>query len=362
MRIGIDCRLAGSAHAGIGRYVMELVRHVCTDQSVEWVLFVSDRAQQDEIGLSNLSQVTFVTASYRHYSLSEQILLPRVFRQQQLDLLHVPHFNLPLLYRGRVVVTIHDLLWHQQRGASVTTLSPVVYWLKYSFYQLVVKNAVNRASKILVPSETIAKQLVKYYPKLKIQPSVVYEGNSLEANQSETVKKLQFEKYLLYVGSLYPHKNWRLILDVLEIDKSLNLVVVSARSAFTKQLYHEIESRKLSGRVQVFLNLADSKLNWLYQHAQALIQPSFSEGFGLTGIEAMSVGTSVLASDIEVFHEIYADAALYFDPKQALDLHKQIKNNQDNPVSKNVLLKQAKQYSWEKFAKQVMQIYRSCLA
>ena len=108
MRIGIDCRLAGLQHAGIGRYTAQLVLHLIRSRSnVEWVLFCQSREQADEfIGKSPVANVRVVLAKVSHYSIAEQLYLPWIFYREQLDLLHVPHFNVPLLYLKPFVVTI----------------------------------------------------------------------------------------------------------------------------------------------------------------------------------------------------------------------------------------------------------------
>src|SRR5690606_36980147 len=131
MRIGIDCRLGGSRHAGIGRYIENLLlRLPSLDSETTWVYFYHDEGQK-QAWLSRLATVTnveWVKAPVRHYTLSEQVKMPRYFSAANLDLLHVPHFNIPVLYPGRLVITIHDLLWHEYYGTQVTTLPSWQYW------------------------------------------------------------------------------------------------------------------------------------------------------------------------------------------------------------------------------------------
>ncbi|PIR62307.1 MAG: hypothetical protein COU65_04145, partial [Candidatus Pacebacteria bacterium CG10_big_fil_rev_8_21_14_0_10_42_12] len=133
-RIGIDCRLSGVRNAGIGRYVSNLVHELLplSKSEVTLVLFFYDEVQQAEVlGRDVPENCEVVLAPVQHYSFSEQLRLPTIFRKAKIDLLHVPHFNVPLFYQGKYVVTIHDLLWHERKGRAVTTLAPTVYWLKY---------------------------------------------------------------------------------------------------------------------------------------------------------------------------------------------------------------------------------------
>ncbi len=108
----------------------------------------------------------------------------------------------------------------------------------------------------------------------------------------------------------------------------------------------------------VFLGFVpDEKLINLYQESTALVQPSVSEGFGLTGIEAMASHTPVLASDIKVFKEIYQDAAIFFDPKKPESFIEAVKkleiSNRKKIIDQG--LQVAKQYSFDQMAKDIWQ-------
>jgi len=77
-------------------------------------------------------------------------------------------------------------------------------------------------------------------------------------------------------------------------------------------------------RVLFFVSPSDEVLASLYKGARFLIQPSLIEGFGLPPLEALSLGTPVLLSDIPIFREIYEDAAEYFDPFSVEDIAEQL--------------------------------------
>ncbi|HOZ02965.1 MAG TPA: glycosyltransferase family 1 protein [Candidatus Woesebacteria bacterium] len=355
MRIGIDCRLAGIEHAGLGRYIQSLVSQLLTEhQEVEWVLFFSQKKQHQLF--AHLGRFEAIYTPVKHYTLREQWQMWHIFKRAQLDLLHVPHFNLPIMYDQPVVITIHDLLWHTQRGARVTTLPSWIYWPKYLAYKLVVRSALTRAKLILVPSNSVKSTLSQLYPDVKTKIQVTYEGASLLPPEPLTFSLP--DKYLLYVGSLYPHKNVELILQAMQ-HISYPLVVVTARSAFTQQFVLLIKKYNLESRVQILHQVSDAQLHTVYQKAFCLVQPSLSEGFGLTGVEALAAGAPLLASDIPVFREIYQEGALYFDPhnpKSLVDLINQLPGQKPNFVTQ--AKKVAAQYSWKKTAQLTFQAYR----
>jgi glycosyltransferase involved in cell wall biosynthesis len=365
-RIGIDCRLAGQRHAGIGRYTENLVRELLQlPNQVCWVLFFSDQEQADQV-LAPISaacrkKTEVVLAPFRHYSLREQVEMPRLFQQKHLDILHVPHFNVPLFYSGKVVVTIHDLLWHEYKGADVTTLPMWQYWPKYTMYRLTVNRAVERANRIIVPAKTVASQVSQYYPDATSKILVTPEG--VDERFFTQKAAAQPQKYLVYLGSLYPHKNVRLVLQALGSLKDYTLKIVSARTVFQANIEKDVRRLNLGSRVEFLGFLTDDEIAHQLGNATALVQPSLSEGFGLTGIEAMAAGTPVLASDIPIFREVYRDHATFFDPHSVDAFVNAVHSvEQLNRLKFTEDARQfVKTYQWSKMAKQTMSLYTSIL-
>jgi glycosyltransferase involved in cell wall biosynthesis len=368
MRIGIDCRLAGAQHAGIGRYIQNLVVRLVSrtdSHKVEWFLFFHDQSQAREVlgryfaGLQKNSALVFIPI--RHYSIAEQMKLPGIFAQAKLDLLHVPHFNVPLMYRGKLVVTIHDLLWHEYRGAQVTTLKPWQYWFKYLGYKWVTAQAVRKAQAILVPARTIQRTLERYYPWTSSKTIVTKEGVETPAQVAPASSPTK--KQLLYVGSLYPHKNIRLVIEALKKLPQYSLLIAGARNVFQEQIKTYVKLQGVTQQVEFLGYVPDQELNKRYHQVTALVQPSLSEGFGLTGVEAMAQGVPVLASNIPIFQEIYGDAAVFFDPRSVESFVKAV-DKLENANRQTVIkrgLKQVEQYSWDAMAEQTFQVYQRVL-
>ncbi len=365
MRIGVDCRLAGLRHAGIGRYIENLVQRLPqVGQDVTWVYFFHDAKQLQQVmgGVDLPANVEVKFAPIRHYSFAEQWQWPRVLNQAHLNLLHVPHFNVPLLYRGKLVVTIHDLLWHEYRGQRVTTLSPLWYWIKYWAYRLVATAAIQRATAVLVPAETIKHTLSRHYPSAEAKVVVTKEGiaEAFKTPVSRHPGKKQPE--LLYVGSLYPHKNIQVVIQALRLLPDYKLVLVGARNVFQDQTRRLARELHVSDRVEFVGYVTDAELRRRYLTATALVQPSLSEGFGLTGVEALAAGAPVLASNIPIFHEIYADAAVYFDPYSPADFVRAVAEVATHQPTSTQVARLVKQYSWLAMTKQTLVTYRQALA
>lgn len=366
MKIGIDCRLAGRENAGIGRYIQNLVIRLPKQApDLNFVFFFFTQKQADQVlpESKSLDNVEVVITPIKHYSFAEQYKLPDLFNRSKIDLLHVPHFNAPFFYDRPLVITIHDLLWHEQRGLQVTTLAWWKYWFKYFAYRQVVNHAISLARAIFVPAHTISRTVQRYYPQSQHKIVVTKEGVDRDLTKTAPHPAVKPKKYLLYVGSLYPHKNIDVVLHALSLLPDYRLKVVGARNIFQARTQQQIKQWQVQNRVELLGFITDPALKKMYQETTALIQPSLSEGFGLTGVEAMACGAPVIASEIPIFQEIYGPAALYFNPHSPISFVKAVRKleaaNRSTLIKKGY--KQAQQYSWDKMTAQTISTYRSIL-
>ena len=125
--------------------------------------------------------------------------------------------------------------------------------------------------------------------------------------------------YLLMVSTLEPRKNHLGLLAAWEQLRSrgrpgLQLVLVGMLGWDHKDILNRLLPWIGRGLVHLLDDVPAAELRALYRHARATVCPSFGEGFGFSGVEAMCCGGIVAASDLAVHREIYADAAVYFDP------------------------------------------------
>lgn len=366
-RIGFDARLAGQKHAGIGRYSENLIKKLIefskkTDGEVKikFVLFFFDLEQARKIlgDVYNTEFVEVVITGIKHYGFREQLVLPKFYYKAKLDLLYVPHWNVPILYHGKLIITIHDLLWYEQKGTGATTLNPWLYFLKYLIHKHVSKNAAAKALKIFVPTNSVKETVLKYYPFARNKIIISKEGLApiyQKALGQKISNNLKIKKQLIYTGSLYPHKNLKVVIKSLKKLPKYKFLIVSSRSIFQPQVQTLISNYKVKNQVIFLGYVPDKKLISLYQESMALVQPSLSEGFGLTGIEAMASHTPVLASNIRVFKEVYQNAALFFEPNSPENFITTLKklelSNRKQIIEKG--LQVANQYTFDKMTETI---------
>ncbi len=150
--------MLGSLHGGIGRYVFELVKHLLLlDEQNEYVLFFNSENQAEVLRAAvQRGRVALVKADIRHYSFKEQYKFFRILNKHNLDLVHFPNFNVPLLYKGPFVVTIHDMVHHKISGAKKSR------YLHFLAYKKIIRNAGQKARAIITVSKASKADIVKY--------------------------------------------------------------------------------------------------------------------------------------------------------------------------------------------------------
>jgi len=372
MRIVLDARMYGLKHAGIGRYVLNLVNELEKRKLEDDFYILLRKESFDSLNFKN-PKIKKVKAEIAHYGLSEQIVLPFLLKRLKPDLVHFPHFNIPLFWLGRYVVTIHDLIKHESKGKETTTRLQVFYWLKFLLYRLIVFSAIKRAKKIIVPSDYWKKKLAKNYSLSEKKIMTTYEGaddflKKQKKNTSDLIlKKFKIDMpFVVYTGSLYPHKNIERLAKAIRLinkEKNLLLVIVCGRNVFWKRFKNWLVKEELGSFVKLLGFVDDSDLFSLYQKAEAFAFPSLLEGFGLPPLEAMAAGLPVVSSNATCLPEIYGNAAYYFNPLSVSDMAKSIekvifdKKLQEELKKKGA--KQVKLYSWEKMADETLRIYHS---
>lgn len=371
MKILIDARLYGLENAGLGRYVMNLVDELASiDKGNDYVVLLRNKYFKELKLPKNWKKVL---ADINHYSISEQIKLPIIISAEAVDMVHFPHLNVPLTFKGKFVVTIHDIVMNKFKGAETTNLSLPLYLAKRVGYKKVFEKAVKESVKIIVPSEFTKRELATYYKVNEDKIVVTYEGVETKkvskANPANILESYGLLKpYFLYVGNAYPHKNLKRAVKAIteynlkHADK-VQLAIVSSRNVFTSRLEEIIKEADAQDFIKLLGFVPDDKLAVLYRKAEAYLFPSLYEGFGLPGLEAMSSECLLLASEIPVFKEIYKDNATYFNPFDSNSIEAAIRDVVVMDKKKKVkIIRNAKtfanKYSWKKMAKETLKVYK----
>jgi glycosyltransferase involved in cell wall biosynthesis len=353
MKIGIDARLI--EETGVGRYIRNLLTELGKIyKKNEYVVFLR-RGSFNSFRLPN-KRWHKALADVPWHTLTEQFVMPGIFAKEKIDLLHVPYFNVPILYRGPFVLTVHDLtILHFDTGKA-STHPWIFYKLRRLGYRIIVRWGIMHAKHLIAVSQATKREIMDHFPVSQEKISVTYEGVDARltiGDQRITKKRLIADPYYIYVGNAYPHKNLETLLMAFQRTKGHKLVLVGKDDFFYKRLRNKVEEMNLGKSIIFFGPADDRQLTNLYTHAKAFVFPSLMEGFGLPALEALSLGCPVVVSDIPIFHEILGDAAVYFNPHDSRDLATKLTSEILSRDAKDTLQK----FSWKKMASETARIY-----
>lgn len=324
IRLCIDARMLG--FSGIGRYLKNVIFNL--DPKIFDLTLILDHKIISDIGhnydpkidLNNFKNKIFVNFSI--YSLKEQFFLP--FKISSCDLFWTPHFNVPIfpIKAKKRVVTIHDL-YH------------LAYFNKLNFKEKIYSKifytqAIKRSDAVITVSNFSKSEILKFFPKAEKKISIISNCIDPKFDISNNIREIKQKfdlknEFFLFVGNFKEHKNLNLLIKSFSIflkkNDQMDLILIGKR-AFHNFLDIEssIKKERIEKRVKIINDLADHYLPTFYYLSKALIFPSIYEGFGLPLLEAMSMKTAVIASDISVHREVCGDSVYYFNPHDPLQL------------------------------------------
>jgi glycosyltransferase involved in cell wall biosynthesis len=261
------------------------------------------------------------------------VSLPRLLRRLAPQLAHFQH-ALPLGYRGRSVVTLHDL--HFERDPSVMGL------VDRLTFRAVVPRAARKADHVLAVSERTKRDAVELYGLAAGRITVT----PLAVDPAFTPGDGTHDGYLLFVGAVQQRKDPLAALDAAQAT-GLPLVVVGPEK--DQALAAELRRRGADVRGVV----PKAELAELYRRAAAVVLLSRYEGFGIPVLEAMASGTPVVLSDDAALREVAGDAGVYGPVAEALA---------DRDRYRAAGLARAAQFSWRRTAELTVGTYRKVLA
>lgn len=248
------------------------------------------------------------------YSLTEQVAWSTALTRVKPKAFWTPHYPYPLLARGpKTFVTVHDVL-HALDGRHGGP-GPI----RSTYARTMIRFALRRSDEVFVPSLATKNEIERLFgshERICVAPMRI-DPAWLGPVDMDCMPVLVPANYIVYVGNVKRHKNLLGLLQAFERIKdsfAVDLVLAGGAANVRNQdseVYEYVE--RLGRRVHVTGNLPFEALRATVAGARCLVMPSHYEGVGLPPLEAMAVGTPVLASDIPSLRETCGDAASYFD-------------------------------------------------
>lgn len=290
-------------------------------------------------------------------------------RQHPPDRLFVPAHVLPLYCPVPAVVTVHDLGYKHY---------PTTHRLFDRWYlDWTTRRHTRVARHILADSQATKQDLIDFYRADPQRISVVYLGR--DESLTRVADPLIIERtkakygvdgdYLLHLGTLHPRKNLVRLIEAFQLagpqlPPALKLVIAGQKGWLYDEIFARVQSLGLTGRILFPGYVDDADKPALLSGALAYIFPSLYEGFGLPVLEAMTCQTPVLTSRVSSLPEVAGDAALLIDPHSSDDIAAGLVRLVGDADLRHRLieqgLKQIDQFSWDKAAKQILEILAKC--
>jgi glycosyltransferase involved in cell wall biosynthesis len=284
------------------------------------------------------------------------------------DVFHEPHYVLPVLTRGRSVVTIHD---------CIHLMFPE--YLPYRFAKVyareMMRSATRRAARILTVSESSKRDILRFYPvspdKITVIPNAIDERFGTPPPDEAVVRVREryqlADPFVLYVGNVKPHKNVERLIDAFALvvrrrPDPLKLVIIGDEISKFQTLRRAVHRHQLHRQVRFLGFVGEDTLSVLYRLAGVFVFPSLYEGFGLPPLEAMACGTPVITSNVSSLPEVVGDAALLVDPYSSEQIAEAITRVlSDTALAADLRargLARAQHFSWKRSVSQTLAIYQ----
>ncbi len=356
MNIFIDTRML--YHSGIGTYIRNIVPFIIKKSPQDNFYLLGNKVSILKSKINKYTNAHIVEFNSPIYSLKEQFIIHKIIKEA--DFFWSPHYNIPLHFKGKLLVTIHDVN-HLAMPHFLNGMHKKIY-ANYMFS--VVKK---KSEKILTVSNFSKKQIIKYLNIKNNQIEVIY--NAVDPVWFNIKKKENPypKKYFLCVGNVKPHKNITSLLKAFQAIKGNidhDIIIIGKKNGFiTKDDKVKNIAQKLGCRVHFTGYIDESLLHQWMLHAEALIFPSLYEGFGIPTLEAMASDCPVMCSNAASLPEVCGDAALYFDPYNPGDIADKIKLFIESKNLQRRLRKRGKirasLFSWEDSSKKIINIINS---
>jgi glycosyltransferase involved in cell wall biosynthesis len=363
MKIAFDLRRI--KNPGIGRYMKCLVEAVVESAPEHEYLLILPPGEEEAVVCTG-TNLEKITPSLKYYSLREQVDLPRILHKKKIDLLHSPHFNIPLIRVCPMVVTIHDVIY-------LACQEDLPSFVGRMYYRAMMAAAVRRADRIITDSEYSKRDIQRFFKAEDDRLDVIYPGvdQSIRKNV-DSVKLCEVKSrlgivspYLIYTGIYKLRKNHAGLLRAFKtfVDKGghAQLVIAGPMEDGEEMLRRLAQDLGVADRV-VFTGFVEhGDLPALYSGASVYACPSLYEGFGFTVLEAMACGVPVVCSKETSLPEVAGAAALYADARNPQEfgnaLYQVFRDQALRAMLVNKGMNNLQRFQWKHAAERTLAVY-----
>jgi glycosyltransferase involved in cell wall biosynthesis len=239
-------------------------------------------------------------------------------------------------------------------------------WLRRLMHQ-----ALDRADGSIVFSEDSKRRLLEAFPDLRQEPSVVHHGIDWGERERHSPERNGFgldKPYFLYVSQFHRYKNVTRLIEAFAMlaGKHPELSLALVGESIDRRYWREVTTRAarigIQHRVKHIPGCERETLIGLYRNALAFVHPSLAETCSFPLLEAMAMGLPIAAARASALPEMAADAAVYFDPHNAVEmaetLDRLIYDEALREELRTKAIRRAAEFSWEETAARTLQVFK----
>jgi glycosyltransferase involved in cell wall biosynthesis len=373
MRIAIDATALPAQLGGAGNYIVRLINGLRTLNTGDRLLVIAKENDLDRLGpwTAQVEPVAVRLGSRPARLAWEQLLLPVTLRRLRVDLLHSPHYTIPLYgVDARRVVTFHDMIFLLYPGFHQRT--------KVMFFSRMIRLAARLANHVIADSSATRADAIRL---LRMQPEAVTTiplaaderfAPILDPARLDAIcHKYHLRRpFLLVVSTLEPRKNLGAAIETLArlrlTGVDCQLAIAGTKGWAYESMLAGMSRPELASHIRVLGFVSDDDLPALYSASAAFLYPSRYEGFGLPPLEAMACGVPVVASNRSSMPEVVGDGGVLVDPDDIDAMVTAVASLLRNPSARQEwrrrAVKRAAEFSWERTARMTYAVYERVAA
>ena len=369
MRIGIEAqRIFRKNKHGMDYVVLQEIREIQKiDTKNEYFVFV---APGEDKCLEDTKNVHILEIGSKFYPLWEQVTLPKVANELNLDILHCTSNTAPIRCKIPLVLTLHDIIFLEPRDKNNKSLYQNMGWL---YRRLVVPKILKKCERIITVSNFEKDNIISKLNIPEAQMAMIYNGYNdwfkpISDTKSVYQKYIEKPSYFFFLGNTDPKKNTERTLIAYsnylkQSSVKRKLLMADLDKAYLNGIVERNHIENILPSIVMPGYIVNSDLPYIYNNAFAFLYTSLRESFGIPLLEAMACGTPVITSNTSSMPEIGGKEAILINPENPNEMTEkmlQLENDQAfYDQQKKIGLERAQLFSWRETAEQLLTVYDS---
>ena len=373
MNIGIDGRGLEGKKSGIGIYIEEIIKQINSleDKTNKYIIYSPRKV---EINAKLNDHVIIKDGNKRLGSFWLYLKLPKILKEDNIDVFWGTQHCLPKRNKYskniKFVLTIHDL--------AIKKLKTVGSVKNTIIQMLFLKKSIKNADKLIAISEATKNDIIELFKINNERIQTIYNGTNIdaeykvtEAQEQEIKEKFNIEKvpYIFFISTIEPRKNIPTLIKaysyVREKKIDLKLILAGGLGWKYEDILSKIENSKYKEDICLQGYISKEEKQYLFKNTKMLVYPSLYEGFGLPILEAMANKALVVTSNVSSLPEVGEDIAYYYNNvlnyeelgEKIIEVLNIDEKEREEKINKG--LYQVKKFTWEKCAKETLEILKN---